>query len=77
MFVPLGNLERGFCLQGTVRDSGRGAPEMEHLWESGGVKEGYGDGHLFPWGLAGKPMRGLKCHGLMGGRRFWDRCLSM
>jgi len=29
--VPLGNLERGVHLQGTVRGSGRRAPEMEPL----------------------------------------------
>ena len=49
--------EEGVHLQGNVRDSGRRAPEMEHLSlkgallvEPGGVKEGSGDGHLFSWG---------------------------
>jgi len=32
---PAGEPGEGVCLQGTVRDSGRRAPEMEHfsLWE--------------------------------------------
>jgi len=37
--------------------------------EPGGVKDCSGDGHLFPWGLAGKPGRGLICWELMCGRR--------
>jgi len=54
--VALGNLEREVCLQGTMRDSGRRVPEREHIFtgaqlgDPGGVKEGSGDGHLFPWG---------------------------
>jgi hypothetical protein len=34
-------------------------------------------GTSFHGGLAGKPGRGLICHGLMCGRRFWDMCLSI
>ena len=53
---PTGEPGEGVQIQGTVRDSGRRALEMEHLslreklGEPGGVKEGSGDGHLFPWG---------------------------
>jgi hypothetical protein len=55
--VPFGEPREGVHLQGTVRDSGRRAPEMEHLyftgaliWETWGVKEGSGNGYLFQWG---------------------------
>jgi hypothetical protein len=44
----------GVPREGVVRDSGTRAPEMEHVSFMGallggprGVKEGYGDGHLF------------------------------
>ena len=53
---PIGEPGEGVHLQGTVRDSGIRALEMENLslWEligePGGVKGGSGDGHLFPWG---------------------------
>ena len=48
---PLGKLGKGVHLQGTLRDSGRRTLEMEHLvlfGEPGSIKEGSGDGHLFP-----------------------------
>ena len=54
---PVGEPGEGVRLQRTVRDSGRRAPEMELLslqelclGKPGGVEEGAGDGHLFPWG---------------------------
>jgi len=53
--VPGGEPREGVRLQGTVRE--RRAPEVELLSFTGpllgeprGVKEGSGDGHLFPWG---------------------------
>ena len=55
--VPVVMLKEGVSLQGTVRESGRRAPEVELLCFTGallgelrGVKEGSGDGQLFPWG---------------------------
>jgi len=55
--VPVVEPRDGLHLQGTVRNSGRRATEMEHLSFMGallgelrGVIEGSGDGHLFPWG---------------------------
>ena len=55
--VPVGEPRDGVCLQGTVRESGRRATELELLsfmgallGERRGVKEGCGDGHFFPLG---------------------------
>ena len=59
--VPLGNLGKGVCLQGTVRDSGRRALEM---------------GISLYAGLIGESGRGIICQGLMCRRRFWDKHLS-
>jgi len=35
------------------------------LGERGGVKEGSGDGHLFPWGPTREPGKGLIYQGLL------------
>ena len=55
--VPVGEPRDGVRLQGTVRESGRRAAELELLsftgallGEARGVKEGSGDGHFFPLG---------------------------
>jgi len=44
--------------------------------EPGGVKEGSGYGHLFPWGSHLEMWEMTYMPGLMFGSRFWDRCLS-
>ena len=56
--VPIVEPRDGLHLQGTVRNSGRRTPEMEHLSFTGdllgefrGVIEGSGNGNHFPWGL--------------------------
>jgi hypothetical protein len=73
----------GVRIQGTVRDSGRRAPEMVHLslrefcggiWS---VKKALEMGISFRGGRAEKPGRKLICRELMCGRRFWDGCLSI
>jgi hypothetical protein len=80
---PVAEPGEGACLRVTVIESGRKAPEMERplyrnsvrgTWD---VKEGSGDGHLFLWGLVGKPGRGLICWGLIRGKRIWDGCLFL
>ena len=66
-----------------MRDSGRRAPEKEHLslqemlGEPGGVKKALEMGTSFHGGLTGKPGKGLICRGFMYGRSFWDGCLSI
>ena len=47
------------------------------LGEPGGIQEGSGDGHLFPWGPHWGNWKTAHMLGLMCGRRFWDRCLSI
>jgi hypothetical protein len=76
---PVGEPGEGVCLQGTVRDSGRRALEMEHLslrvlcyWEPGGIKEGSEDGHPFPWGPCWETWK--RTH--MPGAYVWKKVLG-
>jgi hypothetical protein len=67
-----------------LRDSGRRALEIEHLYlwklcfkNLEATKKALELGNSFHGGLAGKPGKGLTCRELMCGTRFWDGCCSL